>query len=127
EEDEAASRHERTAAREVRAGVRRNPQLGWREDRARRYPPFDLSRIQVVRGHLRPGRPDGAHVDAVLIHELVRGYEPHRPALREQVPGLGGQLCFLLWRDDRAGPPAASALTWQRQSNDRRQRLGHHV
>src|SRR6185436_682151 len=33
----------------------------------------------------------------------------------------------LLWRDDRTGPPAASALTWQRQSNDRRQRLGHHV
>src|SRR5204862_5961270 len=60
EEDQAARRRQRSAAREVRAGVRWNPQLRRGEHRAGRNPPLDFSRIQVVRGHLRPRWAGGA-------------------------------------------------------------------
>src|SRR2546425_12261767 len=51
EEDQAAGGHQRSTTREERAGVRWNPQLGRGEDSARRNPPVDLSRVQVIPRH----------------------------------------------------------------------------
>src|SRR5438477_435659 len=69
----------------------------------------------------------GAHVQTVLIHELVRGLESQRSAVCEQRLRLRDHLSLLRGRHDRACPSTASALSWQRHAIDCRQRLGHHV